>query len=127
MYFKNYDTHCIFRLIHLYSCCFCCSVESHGYTFRDLHKQTDGLYKLLDDQKNHTNRDQSLTLTRCFLLYHLDCRGCVISRARARAVSIANLVRIRKGSSQLTFRVFFVYIHTYIHTYIYIYIYIFLN
>ena len=124
MYLKNYDTHCIFRLIHLYSSCFCCSVESHGYTFRDLHKQTDGLYKLLDDQKNHTNRDQSLTLTIYFLHYHLECQGCVISHARA--VSIANLVMIRKGSSQLTFRVFFVYIHTYIHTYIYIYIYIYI-
>ena len=118
VYLKNYDTHCIFRLIHLYSSCFCCSVESHRYTFRDLHKQTDGLHKLLDDQKNHTNRDQSLTLTRCFLHYHLDCRGCVISRARA--VSIANLVMIRKGSSQLTFRVFFC-LYTYIHIYIYIY------
>ena len=122
MYLKNYDTHCIFRLIHLYSSCICCSVETHGYTFLDLHKQTDRLYKLLDDQKNHTNRDQSLTLTKCFLHHHLDCRGCVISRARA--VSIANLVMIRKGSSQLTFRVFlFIYIHTYIYIYIYIYIY----
>ena len=35
----------------------------HGYTFLDLHKQTDRLYKLLDDQKNRTNREQYLTLT----------------------------------------------------------------
>ena len=117
---KKYDTHCIVRLIHRYSPWPCCSVETHGYTFLDLHKQTDGLYKLLDDQKNHTNRDQSLTLTIYFLHYHLECQGCVISHARA--VSIANLVMIRKGSSQLTFRFFL-----FINVYIYIYIYIFLN
>ena len=51
------------------------------------------------------------------LHYHLDCRGCVISHARA--VSIANLVMIRKGSSQLTFRFFFVYIRVYIYIHIY--------
>ena len=114
---KKYDTHCTVRLIHLYSPSWCCSVQTHGYTFLDLHKQTDRLYKLLDDQKNHTNRDQSLTLTIYFLHYHLDCRGCVISHARA--VSIANLVMIRKGSSQLTFTIFFC-----LYTCIYIYIYI---
>ena len=94
---KMYKTHCIVHLIHLYSPWRCRRVETHECTFLDLDKQTDRLYKLLDDQKNHTNRDQSLTLTKCFLHYHLDCRGCVISRARA--VSIANLVMIRKGSS----------------------------
>ena len=114
-----YNTHCIVRLIHRYSPCWCRSVQTHGYTFLDLHKQTDRLYKLLDDQKNHTNRDQSLTPTTYFLHYHLDRRGCVTSRARA--VSIANLVMIRKGSSQLNLRVFFV--HKYIYIYIYIYIY----
>ena len=57
-----------------------------------------------------------MTLTIYFLHYHLDCRSCVISHARA--VSIANLVMIRKGSSQLTFRFFFVYIRVYIYIYI---------
>ena len=60
---KMYNTHCIVRLIHRYTPCRCCSVETHGYIFLDLHKQTDWLYKLLDNQKNHTNREQSLTLT----------------------------------------------------------------
>ena len=59
---KMYNTHCIFRLIHRYSPCGGYSVEPHRYTFLDLHKQTDGLYKLLDDQKNHTNRDQLFTV-----------------------------------------------------------------
>ena len=80
-----------------------------------MHKQTDRLYKLLDDQKNHTNRDQSLTLTINFLHYHLDCRDCVISHARA--VSTANLVMIRKGSSQLLD--FFLFIYVYIYIYIF--------
>ena len=60
---KMYNTHCIVHLIHRYSACSCRSVETHGYIFLDLHKQTDRLYKLLDDQKNQMNRDQSLTLT----------------------------------------------------------------
>ena len=72
-------------------------------------------------KKNHTNRDQSLTRTICFLHYHLDCRGYVISHARA--VSIANLVMIRKGSSQLL-DFFCLYTCIYICIYIYIYIYI---
>ena len=62
---KMYNTHCIVRLIHRYIPGRCCSVETHGYIFLDLHKQTDWLYKLLDDQKNHTNRDQLFTLTIC--------------------------------------------------------------
>ena len=62
---KMYNTHCIVRLIHRYSPRGCRSVETHEYTFLDLHKQTDGLYKLLDDQKNHKNRDQLFTLTIC--------------------------------------------------------------
>ena len=58
-----YNTHCIVRLIHLYSPCGRRSVQTHGYTFLDLDKQTDRLYKLLDDQKNRTNRKHYLTLT----------------------------------------------------------------
>ena len=62
---KIYNTHCIVRLIHRYSPSGSRSVETQGYTLFDLHKQTDGLYKSLDDQKNHTNRDQLFTLTIC--------------------------------------------------------------
>ena len=87
-----YNTHCIFHLIHRYSACSCRSVETHGYIFLDLHKQTDRLYKLLDDQKNHTNREQSLTLTIYFYTITL-------------TVKVENLV-IWKGTSQLTFKVF---------------------
>ena len=104
---KMYNTHCIVHLIHRYSPCGCRSVQTHGYTFLDLHKQTDCLHKLLDDQKNQTNRDQSWPIVDTnyiSLHYHFDCEGCVTSHARA--VSIENLV-IWKGSSQLTFKDFF--------------------
>ena len=73
-----YNTHCIVRLIHLYSPCSCRSVQTHGYTSLDLHKQTDRLYKLLDDQKNQTNRDQLLTLT--IYLYTITLTVKVASR-----------------------------------------------
>ena len=46
------------------------------------------------------------------LHYHFDCEGCVTSRARA--VSIENLV-IWKGSSQLTFKDFFLFCFIYIY------------
>ena len=104
-----YNTHCIVRLIHRYTPCGCCSVETHGYIFLDLHKQTDWLYKLLDNQKNHTNREQSLTLTIYFYTITL-------------TVKVENLV-IWKGTSQLTFKVFgFFCFKKNIYIYIYIYI-----
>ena len=87
-----YNTYCIVRLIHRYIAWGCRSVETHGYIFLDLHKQTDRLYKLLDNQKNHTNREQSLTLTIYFYTITL-------------TVKVENLV-IWKGTSQLTFKVF---------------------
>ena len=46
------------------------------------------------------------------LHYHFDCEGCVTSHARA--VSIENLV-IWKGSSQLTFKDFFLFCFIYIY------------
>ena len=106
-----YNTYCIVRLIHRYIAWGCRSVETHGYIFLDLHKQTDRLYKLLDNQKNHTNREQSLTLTIYFYTITL-------------TVKVENLV-IWKGTSQLTFKVFgFFCLKKNIYIYIYIYIYI---
>ena len=59
---KMHNTYCIVRLTHLHSPSRRRSVQTHEYILFDLHNQTDWLDKLLDDQKNYMNHDQSLTL-----------------------------------------------------------------
>ena len=117
-----YNTHCIVRLIYRYSPSGCRSVETHGYTFFDLHKQTDGLYKLLDDQKNHTNRDQLFTLTIC--LYTITLTVKVASHLTL-ALLVLRILGYERAVRSLLLKFLFFSLLLYIHTYIYIYMFFF--